>query len=56
MLEISEALQQLLDRTTAQVVHETKSQQVTALKIDGQLNSEIGSAAPWKITWDTKLV
>ncbi|MCD9032609.1 hypothetical protein LDO32_12820 [Luteimonas sp. Y-2-2-4F] len=53
MLELSEALQQLLDRNTAQVVQEAESHHAASpLAIEGQPGT-YDSAAPWKITWDT---
>ena len=57
MLELSEAVQQLIDRTTQQVVHEAKIHQASAsvLNIEGDYTQRSGSsAAPWTITWDTK--
>lgn len=50
MLELSEALQQLLDRNTAQVVQEAESHQAASpLTIEGERTS----AAPWRIIWET---
>lgn len=56
MLEISEALQHLIDRTTNQVVHEAKSQEAgSALNIEGDfMKRDANGVALWKITWDTK--
>ena len=57
MLEISEALQQLIDRTTNQVVHEAKVHQESSsvLNIEGDfMRRDSNGVALWKITWDTK--
>jgi hypothetical protein len=56
MLEISEALQQLIDRTTNQVVHEAKAQEsASAVSIEGDyMKRDTNGVALWKITWDTK--
>lgn len=57
MIEISEALQHLIDRTANQVVQEAQAYQAeTALKIEGDFfgRNDVTAAAPWAITWDTK--
>lgn len=56
MIEISEALQHLIDRTTNQVVQEAQAHQnASALKIEGDFfgRNDV-AAAPWSITWNTK--
>lgn len=52
MIELTEAVQQMLDRTTAQVVRES-SRQVSSVLTYDSLERD-GIAAPWKITWDTQ--
>ncbi|WP_157515285.1 hypothetical protein [Luteimonas abyssi] len=50
MLELSEAVQQLLERNTQQVVQEAQSHHAASpVMVEG----DVGSAAPWRITWDT---
>lgn len=51
MYEISEALQQMLDRSNNQVAQEVQSQQQTSqLTFIGERSSP---TAPWEITWKT---
>jgi hypothetical protein len=49
MLELTEAVQQLLDRTTAQVRQESSRQVTSVLRYT---NREDGP--PWEITWATR--
>lgn len=52
MIELTEAVQQMLDRTTVQVVQES-SRQVSSVLTYDSLEKD-GIAAPWVITWDTQ--
>lgn len=55
MLELSEAVQQYIERTTNQVVQEAKVQEsASALNIEGDfMKRDSNGVALWKITWDT---
>lgn len=52
MIELTEVVQQLLNRTTAEVVQESNRHVSSVLTYD-DLGKD-GVAAPWKITWDTQ--
>lgn len=55
MYEITEALQQMIDRANNQVVQEVQAQQKTSqLSIVGDMHADNSDGvAPWKIIWDT---
>lgn len=56
MYEITEALQQMIDRANHQVVQEVQTQQTSSqLNVIGDLqaDSSNGRIAPWEITWKT---
>ncbi|QXH79295.1 hypothetical protein [Pseudomonas salmasensis] len=52
MIELTELVQQLLDKNTAQVVQESNRHVSSVLKYD-DLGKD-GVAAPWSITWNTQ--
>lgn len=56
MLEISEAVQQLLNRSNAEVVQEVAFHEGSAAQKAGRLNkvTEGGIDPLWKITYDTQ--
>lgn len=54
MFEMTEALQQMLDRNSAMVAMEIETSRATSpLTIEGDMASRGGAQAPWKITWET---
>lgn len=55
MYEITEALQQMIDRANNQVVQEVQAQQQTsALSVVGDMHADADTVAPWEIIWRTK--